>query len=364
MRMLATKYNGKANPMLAKKAWRAEVEHVAAPLKGLSLANRYAAGDPYTAIILRNFTVEDDRIQVRAGYKKQATRGTAAIWHLVPYYGAPQALLAASNNELWDAATGNLGKGGFTSNDWQWSAFSNLSEQEFTVMVNGADGVWSWNGGMVADGAPLAVTAISKANPAVCTVSSTASLTELMNVAIAGATGGFAICNGNHSIHIVDATNFSLPLVDTSAVTGTVNAGVTATPLGSFVKENITVKPADTFINPNNFNLVIAHQNRLFFADKSNLAVYYLPLQQKSGQVSYLPLNVIFKRGGYIKAMYSWTIGGATNMDNQLVMFSSNGECAIYGGTDPDNNFQRSVLYRFDAPMSKHSVVDYGGELY
>src|SRR5215467_14446482 len=107
MRMLATKYVGRANPMLAKKT-HAQLFHVSAPLNGLNLANKYMAGDPQAATILTNFTVEDDRIQVRAGYKKLATRGTSPIWHLVPYYGSPQRLAAASNHELWDASTGSL----------------------------------------------------------------------------------------------------------------------------------------------------------------------------------------------------------------------------------------------------------------
>ncbi len=38
-------------------------------------------------------------------------------------------------------------------------------------MVNGADGVWSWDGGLVStDPAPVTVTNLSKTNPAVCTV--------------------------------------------------------------------------------------------------------------------------------------------------------------------------------------------------
>jgi hypothetical protein len=45
-------------------------------------------------------------------------------------------------------------------------------------------------------------------------------------------------------------------------------------------------------------------------------------------------------------------------------VFSTNGECVIYSGTDPAVNFKLEGIFRFDAPMSKHCVAQYGGELY
>jgi len=110
----------------------------------------------------------------------------------------------------------------------------------------------------------------------------------------------------------------------------------------------------------------LSHMDRLWFADSSNLSVYYLPLMQKSGEVRVLPLNVLFKRGGSIRAMYTWTVDGGAGMDDQLVVFSTNGECVIYSGTDPDTlgAWQLVGVFRFDSPMGKHCVVQYGGELY
>ena len=51
-------------------------------------------------------------------------------------------------------------------------------------------------------------------------------------------------------------------------------------------------------------------------------------------------------------------------MDDQLVIFSTNGECVIYSGIDPDSDFSLVGIFRFDSPMSKHCVVNYGGDLY
>ena len=369
MRMLATHYTGKAEPAIAKKK-RAQIAHVLPPLKGLSQATMFTAGDPQTATILVNFVVEDDSIKCRAGYKKIATRGTAAIWHLIPWYGVPTALLAASNHELWNAQNGTLVKGGFTSDDWHWTSFSNLGVGDYTIMVNGADGVWSWNGTLTPDTQGLvAVTNLSKSNPAVCTVDAAdiGKFSNSMIVLIAGAVGpGLLNANGYRTISNVNSppNTFTLVGVDTSTAAAPQTSGVTADPTKGLIKETITAPSAEAWISPNSFNVVVSHMNRLFFADSSHLAVYYLPLQQKTGEVKILPLNAVFRRGGTIRAMYTWTMDGGAGMDDTLVIFSTNGECVIYKGTDPDTDFSLVGIFRFDSPMSKHSVAQYGGELY
>jgi hypothetical protein len=365
MRMMPTRY---ALPKAATiKKQVAEIEHVQPPLKGLSLATRNTPGDPQSATILQNFTIEDDRIQVRAGYRKKATRGTAPVWHLIPYYGAPTALLAASNHELWNALSGALVRGGFTSDDWHWTSFSNLSQVKYSVMVNGADGVWSWDGGFTASGATVNVTTVTKAASAVITVSNIAGFTNGMSVNIYGATGTWAVINGVRTISSVGtpANSFTIA-ADTTAATGTVNAGVTATPAGSIVHETVSARASDPWVVPAQFQIVVSHQNRLWFADNANLAVYYLPIQTKSGEVTPLPLNAIFRRGGSIRAMATWTMDGGRGMDDNLVIFSTNGEAVIYSGTDPDSvdAWQLVGVFHFDSPMSKHCVVNYGGDLY
>lgn len=365
MRMLASHYAGKAQPITAKKL-HGEVHTLLAPLHGLSLQSKGSEGDAMTALVMKNVVIQNDRVEVRAGHVKKTTRGTSPIWHMIPFYGsAAGAMAAASNHEIWNAVTGALVKGGFTSDDWHWTAYSNLGDKDYTVMVNGADGVWSWDGGSAADGPAIAGTNLTAAAEAVLTCA-TATLANGMKVVVSGADTAHAAANGPQVLKNVGSPAGTVTLAgcNTTSAGSTQASGITIKIAGSMVKETISVDPADSFIAPNGFHIVLAHQNRLFFADRSNLAVYYLPLLQKSGLVAYIPLNNVFKRGGYIKAMYTWTVEGGVNMNDQLVIFTSNGECAIYGGVDPDTDFALSGVFRFDAPMSKHSVVNYGGELY
>src|SRR4029077_4847261 len=101
------------------------------------------------------------------------------------------------------------------------------------------------------------------------------------------------------------------------------------------------------------------------FADTKDLVVYYLPLQVLSGGTfSALPLNAYFRRGGTIKALMTWTFDGGVGMQNLLAIFTTNGEAAIYSGSDPDTNFQLVGVFRFDTPLGPGCTVNYGGELY
>lgn len=280
MRVMPSRYTTKAQPVMVKGRPPGKVKHLSAPLKGLSLSSKLVAGDPLTAPVLDNWIVEEHRIVSRGGTKLTVTLpGSAPVRALIPYYGFPEQLAVATNGKLYNL-DGTVLKEPFTSDDWHWTAFSNLSDQDFTVMVNGFSGVWSWDGQV----AP--------------------------------------------------------------------------------VKETVTAPAGTTHIFPDKFNIVLSHMNRLWFADTTRLSVYYLPLQQKSGEVKELPLNAVFKRGGTVRAMATWTVDGGMGLDDQLVIFSSNGEAAIYNGTDPDNDMSLTGVYRFDAPMSKHSVQQHGGELY
>jgi len=371
MRMLPAAHlplkNKRGTPQLAKGKPASKVAHFSAPLKGLSLRSELTEGDPLLASVLTNWVVEDDRITVRPGYRMLSQLAAhTPISTLIPYYGEPSKLAAASAGSLYDTA-GVLLSSGYGNDYWSWTSFSNLSTTDYTVMVNGVDGVVSWDGAAVPAGPVVAVTSISKTNPAQVTVAAAdiSKFTNGMVIRIAGAVGDFAVCNGTKTITSVNTpvNTFTLPGVNLAAATGTSGAGITAQPFGSFVKEAITVG-AETWINPLRFDKVISHMNRLWFADSDNLAIYYLPLQTKTGTVELFPLDVLFKRGGHIVAMHAWSIDGGSGLDDALVIFSSNGEAVIYSGVDPESDFKLVGIFRFDSPMSKESIINFGGDLY
>lgn len=355
-------------PLLAKGKVASQTATFTAPLKGLNLSTAETIGDPQTAPILSNFVVQESSVDCRPGMRLFFTHpDLKPVATLMPFAGASPKLLLATNGKL--GTTGGDIKSGFLADDWSWTAFSNLGQIDYLVMANGKDGVWSWDGGTIPPGAVVTVTNLSKANPAVITVASTdiGKFANGMLVNVAGAVGtGLTNANGQHAIASVNspANTFVLVGVDTSSAAAPQTTGVTAQPLGSLVNEVVTGATGDSWFSASLINIVLSHQNRIFMADSVNLVVYYLPLQQKNGQVKKIPLNAVFKRGGAVRAMYSWSIDGGAGQNNQLVIFTDENEAAIYQGTDPDTDFSLVGVYRFDSPMSKHALRQYGGELY
>jgi hypothetical protein len=225
-----------------------------------------------------------------------------------------------------------------------------------------------------ADAGVVTVTSLSNSNPAKCTVAA-ADLSKFQNgmsVVIAGATGtGMTAANGTITIANVGAgatTTFELVGVNTSAGAAAQTTGVDRRPAGRRAPgQGDGHRPARQALRqpqPVPYRAV-AHE-QLWFADTSNLALYYLPLQQKSGELKELPLNALFRRGGAIRAIYNWTIDGGAGIDDQLVIFSTNGEAVIFNGTDPDSAdaWNLTGIFRFDSPLSMRSVIQYGGDLY
>ena len=163
MRMLPSRYlQGK--PLTIKKMV-SRIQHLSAPLKGLSLDSKLIQGDPLLAPILDNWSVDEFQIRVRPGTKLvQTLPSAAAISAIIPYEGLAPSHLLAADLKLYAPDNAVLGDT-FGSDDWDWTAFSNLGELDYTIMVNGHDGVWSWDGGNLTDPAPVAATNLSKIEP-------------------------------------------------------------------------------------------------------------------------------------------------------------------------------------------------------
>jgi hypothetical protein len=313
MRMVPTNQLAIKNPRgtatRSKRKSTSHVAHMSVPLKGLSRLAQLNEADPLLASILTNFVVEQDRISLRPGYFRMgAIADGRPISTLIPFYGPNPTFMAAAGDGLFNASGTRIGTHSYGSDVWSWSSFANLSQTKYTVMVNGIDGIVAWDG-------------------------TTTSLPVMMD----------------RSGHPDDFEG--LPEVDPNGL------------------QNIEV---DTRALPPGFDQkkldkVLAHQNRLWFANSTDLAVYYLPLQVLSGSFGILPLNAYFRRGGAIRALMTWTLDGGAGMQNMLVIFSTNGEAAIYQGSDPDavdGSFKLVGVYRFDTPMAPGCTVNYGGELY
>jgi hypothetical protein len=296
----------------SKRRSSSHVAHVSVPLKGLSRYAQLNEADPLLASILTNFTVEQDRISLRPGYTQVgAIADGRAISSMIPFYGVGQKFIVAAGDGLFNASGTRVGTHVYGGDQWQWTSFANLSQTKYTIMVNGHDGVYAWDG--TSGSLPSGMAAEAHAFP-------------------------FPEADPN-GFHKLEAT------VASTRISGDASA-------------------APLTFDPNKLDKVLSHMNRIWLADSQDLVVYYYPLQTIGGTLGMLPLNAYFRRGGTIKSLMTWSFDGGVGMQNLLVIFSSNGEAAIYSGSDPDVDFKLVGVFRFDTPMGPGCTVNYGGELY
>ena len=119
-----------------------------------------------------------------------------------------------------------------------------------------------------------------------------------------------------------------------------------------------TGNAVEDFISVNVF------KGRLFFIPKTSLAFWYLAAGAAGGALTKFDLSGEFKRGGYLVAMATWTRDGGSGVDDFAVFFSSEGEVAVYQGTNPSSatTWAKVGSYTIGRPLGRRCVIQYGAE--
>lgn len=76
-------------------------------------------------------------------------------------------------------------------------------------------------------------------------------------------------------------------------------------------------------------------KRRLFFAEGGTGNAWYLPVDSIQGTAKKFPVGPLFPRGGYLLGGFSWSLDSGTGPDDYCGFVSSEGEIAVYAGTDP-----------------------------
>jgi hypothetical protein len=123
--------------------------------------------------------------------------------------------------------------------------------------------------------------------------------------------------------------------------------------------------PAITGVTTTDLIHVCLFKNRLFFVEKNSMSVWYLPVNSIGGAAAEIDLGSIFRLGGSIMACYTWTIDAGNGADDHFVILSTNGEVAVYRGTDPSSAADWSIVGVFvlGRPIGRRCAVKYGGDL-
>lgn len=123
--------------------------------------------------------------------------------------------------------------------------------------------------------------------------------------------------------------------------------------------------PAITGVPTSELSFVTAMKRRLWFTRNNSLSAWYLPLESVGGALVEFPMGTIFKRGGYLVSMGSWSVDGGDGVDDHSVFVTSEGEVAVYTGSDPDNASTWSLigLFYVGEPLTRRCLAQFGGDL-
>lgn len=105
-------------------------------------------------------------------------------------------------------------------------------------------------------------------------------------------------------------------------------------------------------------------KNRMYFAIKNTLIIKYSGVQAIAGDLTNYNLGSLFKMGGRIVNIATWTQDGGTGMDDLLCVFTSEGEVAVFGGTSPDaTDWQLNGVFMISKPIGINCTCKIGGDL-
>lgn len=122
---------------------------------------------------------------------------------------------------------------------------------------------------------------------------------------------------------------------------------------------------AITGVTPANLINVASFAKRLWFCEKNTLKVWYLPVLSIAGAATAIDFSGLFNRGGYIMAMGDWSLDAGYGMDDYAVFVTSEGQVAIYKGTDPSSSTTWALVgvYDIGAPIGHRCLMKYAGDV-
>ena len=123
--------------------------------------------------------------------------------------------------------------------------------------------------------------------------------------------------------------------------------------------------PAITNVATASLSHVAVYAERLFFVEKDSLRAWYLPIASIAGAAASFSLAGVFRKGGKLLFISSFSGDSGEGMDDRIVFVSTEGEAAIYQGTNPGDAATWSLMgvYDIPKPLGKNSHIRTGGDL-
>lgn len=128
--------------------------------------------------------------------------------------------------------------------------------------------------------------------------------------------------------------------------------------------ENLQMSGEDLILSKL-INVCVSKQ-RLFFVEKGSLRAWYTSgVGEVQGTLNKFDLSTIFRDGGELIAVACWTQDGGQGIDDLTVFLSSEGEVAVYSGSNPNDagDWTLKGVYRMSKPLGYRCVIPYQGDI-
>lgn len=123
--------------------------------------------------------------------------------------------------------------------------------------------------------------------------------------------------------------------------------------------------PSIAGITGTNIIAAMVHKTRLMVAEKNTLSFWYLGTNAISGTFTEFDLSSLFTFGGELVALGSWSRDGGSGPDDLACFLTSNGEVAVYSGTNPGDASAWSLVgvFKIGNPIGKRCLLKVGADL-
>lgn len=336
------------------------------PTGGVNARDALAAMAPTDAISMDNWFPTPSYVQVRNGSQTWASGLPAAVETIMAYNGfAARKLFCASATNFYDiTAEGAVGAAVVSSLSnarWQHGMF-NAGGGNVLLCVNGADAPRRYDGG-VQGGVTTTGTLVGG------TLYTNGTYTA---VSLTGGTGTGA----KATIIVAGATVTSVTITTPGInyVVGDVLSAIAATIGGSGSGFSVTVQTVSGWsvttlsgsgLVPSNLITITVHQQRCWYIENNTMNVWYTAVTAFQGALTILPLGQLFKKGGTLMQMASWTIDNVAGINDYAAFITTEGEVAIYQGYDPSqiSTWTLVGVFNIGRPIGRRCLTKYASDI-
>jgi len=348
-------------PVSQQQQQKMRTHTIPAPVLGWVANESLAMANPGGALVLENFFPTRNGARLRGGSLRHATIGAGIVESLLTYRsGAAEKLFAAANGFLYDVSAPTDAYippvplvTGRTSNDYSFVQFATAGG-DYMIAVNGTDKALTYNG--------TAFDILDDATTKIAFDAQTANYTVGLNITggTSGATAVIVSVTDNGTTGTLRVKTVVGTFVDNEIITDSSTGSAT-----SNIPTGVETIPAITGAVTSTFSHVWSFKNRIFYVKSGTKTAVYMPVDSIGGAASEFTLDGVFRRGGSLLFGATWSLDAGDGLDDKCVFISTNGEAAIYQGSNPGDANDWSLVGRYDIskPMGKNGTMQAGGDL-